>query len=170
MQRGKNYDAYFTVEAALVLPLVMSAVLVEIYLFCFQYDRCLMEQDMGSLLLWCNAVRMENVGTVNEQEEKIHTRTDEIYGDKYVSWEMTVVDVQLEKGKFLVTGHGQLTFPVPGWNLWNDNNLWESKVTYKCESISPAFYIRQIRKLGNLLHEENPENEESQKESYVEVE
>lgn len=45
-------NAYFTVEAALVLPIVIAALLFVIYMMLFQYDRCLLEQDMGAIALW----------------------------------------------------------------------------------------------------------------------
>lgn len=150
MKKRRGCKAYFTVEATLVLPLVISAILLDIYLFCFQYDRCLMEQDMGSLILWCSELRLENAGTSNEQGEKIQNRAGEIYRDKYVAWELTTVDVQLEKNRISVVGQGQLTFPVPGWNLWNDINLWKAEVTYESRNVSPVFYIRQLRKLNEM--------------------
>ena len=158
MKMYKSCGAYFTVEAALVLPLVMSAMLLSIYLFCFQYDRCLMEQDMGSLILWCKEVRLDSKNTEKDQEEKIKIRVGEIYMDKYVGWEMTAVDVKLEKNRISATGCGQIVFPVPGWNMWNDNNLWEEKATYESATISPVFYIRQLRKLDDLLHGDNKES------------
>lgn len=155
MKIKKSCEAYFTVEATLVLPLVMGAILLEVYLFCYQYDRCLMEQDMGSLVLWCNEIRLENADTVEKQKEKIKSRTSEIYRDKYAAWDLTAVNVQLEKNRVSVIGRGQLTFPVPGWNLWNNINLWESEAVYESKSISPVFYIRQLRKLDEALHGEN---------------
>ena len=150
MKKRKSSEAYFTVEATLVLPLVISAILLDIYLFCFQYDRCLIEQDMGSLILWCSELRLGNTDTAKEQEEKIQKRASEIYRDKYVAWELTTVDVQLEKNRISVVGQGQLTFPVPGWNLWNNINLWKAEVTYESRNISPVFYIRQLRKLNEM--------------------
>ena len=150
MKKRKSSEAYFTVEATLVLPLVISAILLDIYLFCFQYDRCLIEQDMGSLMLWCSELRLGNTDTAKEQEEKIQKRASEIYRDKYVAWELTTVDVQLEKNRISVVGQGQLTFPVPGWNLWNNINLWKAEVTYESRNISPVFYIRQLRKLNEM--------------------
>ena len=161
MQRKKSCEAYFTVEATFILPLVMSAILLEIYLFCFQYDRCLMEQDMGNLVLWCSEIRLENADTVEKQKEKIKSQTGEIYRDKYIAWELTGVDVQLENNRISVIGSGQLIFPVPGWNFWNSINIWEDEVIYESRSISPVFYIRQLRKLNNMLQRENDEGMES---------
>lgn len=158
MQKKESCGAYFTVEATLVLPLVMSAILLNIYLFCFQYDRCLMEQDLGSLILWCSEVRLENADTLEEQEEKIQNWAAEIYRDKYVAWELTTVDVRMEQNQISVVGRGELTFPVPGWNFWNDINLWKEEVIYESRSISPVFYIRQLRKLNDMLHGGNDES------------
>lgn len=159
--KKKGFGAYFTVEATLVLPLVMSAVLLDIYLFCYQYDRCLLEQDIGSLMLWCNETILENADTAKGQEDKIKNRASEIYRDKYVAWELTTVDVQQEKNRITVVGRGQLVFPVPGWNFWNNINIWEDEVTYESRSISPVLYIRQMRKLNNMLRRENGEGMES---------
>lgn len=144
-------NAYFTVEAALVLPMVMSAMLVGIYLFCYQYDRCLMEQDMGSLLLWSNAMTAEKAGETEEMEESLRQRAARINRSKYASWKSTAIDIRLEKNKLSITGRGELAFPVQGWNLWNKDNLWEVQVNYESSRLSPAFYIRQYRKLHGML-------------------
>lgn len=40
MQR-KNYKAYFTVEAAVLYPIVLGVIVLMTYLLFFQYDRCL---------------------------------------------------------------------------------------------------------------------------------
>ena len=159
--KKNGFGAYFTVEATLVLPLVMSAVLLDIYLFCYQYDRCLLEQDIGSLMLWCNETISENTDTAEDQEVKIRNRMSEIYRDKYIAWELTGVDVQLENNRISVIGSGQLIFPVPGWNFWNSINIWEDEVIYESRSISPVFYIRQLRKINNMLQRENDEGMES---------
>ena len=42
---------YFTVEASLLLPIVFAFYLFLIGMMIFQYDRCLMEQDMETLIL-----------------------------------------------------------------------------------------------------------------------
>lgn len=147
-------NAYFTVEAALVLPIVMSAMLLEIYLFCFQYDRCLLEQDAGSLLLWSSdAIR--NIEETDALKKQMQIRTAEVYADKYVAWDITAMDITLDKNHIKVSGQGSLTFPVPPWNIWNDTNLWETEAVYKSNRQSPVFYIRQYRKLQKLTENNN---------------
>lgn len=144
-------NAYFVVEAALVLPMVMSAMMIGIYLFCYQYDRCLLEQDIGSLMIWSNAVATENAGESEEIKESLQARAFDINLEKYVAWEMTAVEIKLEKNDISLIGRGELAFPIAGWNRWNNDNLWEAEVQYKCDRLSPVFYIRQYRKLQRMF-------------------
>lgn len=144
-------NAYFTVEAALVLPMVMSAMLVGIYLFCYQYDRCLMEQDMGSLILWGNIMAAEKAGDIEDIRESLLQRAARVNREKYAAWKLTAIDIRLEKNELSVAGRGELAFPMPGWNLWNRDNLWEARVNYDSSRLSPVFYIRQYRKLHGMV-------------------
>lgn len=149
--RVKN--AYFTVEAALVLPMVMSAMLIGIYLFCYQYDRCLLEQDMGSLLVWGSAMTAENAGKTEIIAESLQQRAAQTNREKYAAWKLTAIDIRLERNNLSLIGQGELAFPVTGWNLWNHDNLWEAQVSYESSRLSPVFYIRQYRKLHGMLQE-----------------
>ena len=147
--REKN--AYFTVEATLVLPMVLSAMLMGIYLFCYQYDRCLLEQDMGSLVIWGSAMAAERAGETEQIAENLKQRAAQINRVKYAAWQLTAIDIRLEKNDLSITGRGELAFPVPGWNLWNHDNLWEAQVSYERSRLSPVFYIRQYRKIQGML-------------------
>jgi len=64
----RNRNAYFTVEAALVLPVVIGAILFVIYMMLFQYDRCLLEQDIGGIALWGSIVEASDTA---ELEQKV---------------------------------------------------------------------------------------------------
>lgn len=147
--KGKN--AYFTVEAALVLPLVISAMLLAVYLFCFQYDRCLLEQDMGSLALWSSATASGYGEDTESLTMLLAQRAADIYQGKYVAWKSTNVEIRLEKNQVIVSGDGELTFPMPEWDLWNNSSPWEATISFQNSRHSPVFYIRQYRKLKGLL-------------------
>ena len=148
----KRQNAYFTVEAALVLPLVISAMLLVTYLFCYQYDRCLLEQDMGGLALWSSAAASGYVEDTEELSKLLKQRAADIYQGKYVAWKSTDVEIRLEKNQITVFGSGELTFPVSGWNLWNDSSNWAAKTSFQNSRCSPVYYIRQYRKLKGLIN------------------
>ena len=157
---GRN--AYFVVEAALVLPLIMSAMMMGIYLFCYQYDRCLLEQDIGRLTIWSSTITTENAGESEKIKDSLQALESDINLKKYAAWEMTTVDIKLEKNCISLTGRGELAFPVAGWNWWNDDNLWEAEVQYKCDRLSPVFYIRQYRKLQGMFQQDKEQGSQGE--------
>lgn len=132
-------NAYFTVEAALVLPVVISVLLFVIYTMLFQYDRCLLEQDLGAMALWGSLVEAPDTSVL---EQKVQARVSELYRDKYAVWRITRLDAFLDRNRFCVEGAGQLTFPVPGWNFWSGDNVWEAKADYGYSRLSPVSFIR----------------------------
>lgn len=132
-------NGYFTVEAAMVFPVVLGTVLFIVYMLIFQYDRCLLEQDMGALALWGSRVRAESS---TELRSLIQKQTNEIYKDKYAVWKMLALDVKLEHNRFSAKGKGQLTFPVPGINFWNRDNVWTAEAEYQFWRILPTDFVR----------------------------
>ena len=48
---SKKIDAYFTVEAACVIPIMLGVTILIISLMIYQYDRCLLEQDVSLYIL-----------------------------------------------------------------------------------------------------------------------
>lgn len=139
----KERNAYFTVEAALVLPVVIGAMLFVIYTMLFQYDRCLLEQDIGAIALWGSLAEASNTAAL---EQKAQTRMSGLYREKYVAWRITELNAALDRNRFCVEGAGQLTFPVPGWNFWNGDNVWRTKASYGYSRLSPVTFIRLCHK------------------------
>ena len=135
----KNRNAYFTVEAALVLPIVIGAMLFVIYTMLFQYDRCLLEQDIGAMALWGSLVETSDT---EQLEQKTRERMAALYREKYMAWRITRLDASLDGNRFRVEGAGQLTFPVPGWNFWNGDNVWGTQASYGYGRLSPVTFIR----------------------------
>ena len=86
-------NAYFTVEAALVLPLVISILIFVIYMLFYQYDRCLLEQDMGALALWGS---LEEAADAASFEEKVRNRIAQLYREKYMAWSYIQMEAGLE--------------------------------------------------------------------------
>lgn len=140
----KYVEAYFVVEAALVLPLAISAILLAVGLFVFQYDRCLMEQDMAAQALRAAVAEAESTEKLTE---KIQIQSAELYRDKYVAWDFILMEINLKKGIIEAAGQGEFRFPLPKWNLWNRENIWEAGVLYKAHRIVPVDFIRNCRKV-----------------------
>ncbi len=137
-------NAYFTVEAALVLPLVTSALLLTVFLFIFQYDRCLLEQDLNMLAVCAASVTAESRDAL---EEAVREKATGIIADKYVAWKMEELQAVVSGDQVSVKGRGSLTLPVPEWNLFGNENTWGAGIQRETRRISPADYIRLYRKI-----------------------
>ena len=116
----QKQNAYFTVEAALILPLVMSALLMELFLLTFQYDRCVLEQDVNRMTICAAAVAGD---TTEELEQKIRSRMQ------------------------TVNGGGSFELPLPEWNLFTGESTWGAEVKRKAIKVSPTDFIRLYRKV-----------------------
>lgn len=143
MKYKNRENAYFTVEAALVVPIVISTMLFVIYMLLFQYNRCLLEQDLGAMMIWGSSAEIQNEKLF---EEKMKERMQQMYREKYAAWEITTLNMSLQQNNFTVKGDGQLTFPLSGWNFWSRENIWSTGTEYSCRRLSPVSFIRLCRK------------------------
>ena len=66
----KKENAYMTVEAALLFPFVIGSILFVIYMLFFQYDRCLLDQDMGAMALWGSTIQNSDTEALEAEIQK----------------------------------------------------------------------------------------------------
>lgn len=137
-------NAYFTVEAALVLPLVIGALIFTVFQFIFQYDRCLLEQDINMLAVRAATATAESSEAL---EETIRKKASEVFMDKYAAWKMSDLQIAVKGNRVSVRGGGYLTLPLPEWNFFREENEWGARTLRETLRISPADYIRLYRKI-----------------------
>ncbi|MGN0401597.1 MAG: hypothetical protein ACI4HQ_04975 [Acetatifactor sp.] len=139
----KDVKAYFTVEASLVMPLVISALLMTFFSFVYQYDRCLMEQDAGMLALYAATLKEQGEG---EWKDKVSRRAAEWDEDGYLFWTLQKLDIGLKNQVVEIACGGDLMVPLPEWNLLDNDREWKTKITRKLTRLSPAEFIRLCRR------------------------
>lgn len=141
MKKRKN--AYFTVEAAMVMPIVVFVIVWLLYLALFQYNRCLMEQDVGWLALkGCSLQETDKDALM----QKLWYYADQTEDDKYVMWNMEDVQITLKAGNIMIMRSGELYFPFADW-MRNTEEYWNATATYKNQRVNPVDFIRMHRKV-----------------------
>jgi hypothetical protein len=144
--KSKSYSlgGYFTVEAALVMPIVIACVLLIIYMWFFQYDRCLLEMDTYAAVLRSVHTDAEN----NEERLLIMKKyVNEIYRNKYAAWELSAQKTRIEKGKAYVEQSGSLKFPFKALFFWNIEDTWNAAAEGQADILNPAFVVRRVRQI-----------------------
>lgn len=138
----KKTDGYFTVEAAMVMPMVLSVVFLIIYLLFFQYNRCLMEQDVGLLVM--GGIYME-VEDNEERIQELRKLANLIYEEKYIAWECGAIELKLERGKLSAEQSGWLSLPIRTFG--HGRQTVETTVRFKNHIVSPVSFIRNYHKV-----------------------
>lgn len=140
----KLCKAYFTVEAAIIVPIVMSVLVYVIFMSLFQYNRCLLEQDIGMLILYAvESDEQEGTELKNNLEQKLK----DLYWDKYFSWKQEELQVSVKGEKVEIYGMGELQFPFMDWNLAHLNTKWSAQAKREGYRLNPTEYIRLINRL-----------------------
>lgn len=135
--------AFFTVEAALLLPLIMGFFLSVIYLLFYQYNRCLLEQECNILIVRETGLEgYEHSGLLRNLNRKI----SEINKEKYVSMGMQTFSVSVNGNTLSATGDGQVICPF--WEVRIPDFFdWNLHVEVRHERLLPVQYIRRKRRL-----------------------
>ncbi len=136
--------AFFTVEAAILYPAVLTVIVLMVYLLLFQYDRCLLEQDAGRA-----AVQSAGKWTLTKAEldECIQKETMHFDEDKYIAWEGEDAQWKLEKNDVVVEKTGRLKYPFFG--MGTTEKYWSAKASFRVDRSSPVFYLRRIMPVKN---------------------
>lgn len=134
--------AYLTVEAALVMPVVLGVVVLVVYLLFFQYDRCLLEQNTGILAL--RACTMQ----ITDGEERMRQLIEQSKqaDERYLAWYLDEAVMEIKGNRIRVDRSGMLQCPFRGL-FGLGGKEWQSRVFYENYRIRPVDFIRNCRKL-----------------------
>lgn len=155
MQREK-YKAYFTVEAAVLYPIVLGVIVLMTYLLFFQYDRCLLEQDMGRAAVKSGSRWMQKKEELNRQLQEKDLFFDT---EKYIAWESELPVWKLEKNQVTVEQTGRMLYPFS--TIVGVPKYWSAKASFRAERRSPVSVLRNYRRYQDATEETEKENEGS---------
>lgn len=141
--RHREVKAYFTVEAAMVFPIVLAVQVLLIYLLFFQYNRCLMEQDAGVL-----SVRSSTLGEEDDWMllERMQGEAEKLYQEKYIGWEFHSPTLEVKRNRIRIRQEGQQIFHFANTE-WQVGNGWSTDIAYDTQRISPMTFVRSWRKI-----------------------
>lgn len=142
-EKKKETGAYLTVEAALVMPIVLAVVIFVMYMLFFQYDRCLMEQNAGVF-----ALRGCTLQIPDKEERLLKLQQMPLQKDeKYLAWEALKPSITLKGNKILLEQSGHLKFPFANLLSWQGRDVWDSSICFENHRIHPVEFIRNCRKV-----------------------
>ncbi len=141
MKKKKENLGYFTVEAALLFPIVIAVILFVFLCMFYSYDRLLLEQDIGILALRGTV----DGGDKEEIGNRLIVEAGQIYTEKYVALKREAVNLQL-KG-FSVELEQKASLALWMGDVFRLGPKWEMTAHYRNKRIEPAFFLRLVRRI-----------------------
>ena len=142
--KEQRENAYFTVEAAMVATMTVCVIVLLIYLAFYQYNRCLLEQDMGALAMKGSTILAEDKEELMRELKRCEGR---ISRKKYIVWKKNKTEIERKGGCVRVYGGGSLKIPFRFIFGGKDKKQWKVSVAYENHRIDPVSTIRLYRKL-----------------------
>ena len=137
----KKLDAYFTPEAAMMIPFLILVSMVFMYMLVHAYDRALMVQDVNSLI---TLVRDEK--NIDYYEEICKKEFEEIKEEHpYIAVDnLSLFFSQNEKSK--PTIGIKADWDVPIWNGFSKTISYEKEV-YKVRPLFMMYHTKMVREI-----------------------
>ena len=136
---------YFSVEAAMVFPLVVGTILSLIYLGFYQYDRCMLEFDVAMVALTGYSCDEQEWEMALDAMEKAALK---IAKGRYIAWESGNINIEITGNRIRASGGGKLCFPFGFLIHKGVNGVWEAKRSYENRRINPVEFVRAYNKLA----------------------
>lgn len=145
-----SIHGYFTVEAAMLFPLVLGIVLLVIYLMIYRYNVCILEQETAILALrgiQGQRLAVEQTGT--EVLEELQQQAAAAETEQYVAMELSRFTVGMSGYRIRAEGEGQVRIPFVGLGAMTGEEGWQLEVCYENRLLKPVPFIRICRRLEN---------------------
>lgn len=140
-------DGSYTVEMALLFPLILGVLVFLLGLTFYLYDLCVLDIHANMV-----ALEGQKFSDMSEKtrEKKIRNRAEEV-GDSLIAIESLIVSVQIKGDKISVAYSGEYTFPIV--NLFLGGNRKKEAVSVQAESViqNAVEWIRTVRKVERIV-------------------
>lgn len=146
-EKQRKENAYFSIEAALIMPLVFLLIFFLIYVGFYQYDKCLLNQDAYRMLIRGSQVKFENNSGV---AQKMKEEDVKWYYDKYMLCDFENKRIEVKHGTLSFSQDAVLTVPFLTLIDWTGKRTWHICVDVESGRIQPTDTIRNCRKLQNI--------------------
>ncbi len=142
-------NAYLSLEASLIVPLIFMLIICFIYLMFFLYDSCLIKQ-----VAYTAALRGSQEKRLSEKEieQKVNQNIEELIGNRLImSSEISRV-INVSVFQVEVEIQSVVKMPFPNTFIFNMSE-WKINEKAVAKRVDPVSYIRGVRKAKEILRD-----------------
>jgi len=147
-----NNKGLFSIEAAMIIPMIIAVIMLLIWLSIFFYNRSVLS-EVASRAAICGSqnAELENTEIVDYVTDKVIELSD----NKLIFLDSLSCEVTVEANQIKVNLTGSMSIP-PFINLFNlyENNLFEISITESATRLKNSMFIRTVYRLSNLTNKD----------------
>ncbi|MGN0289914.1 MAG: TadE family protein [Lachnospiraceae bacterium] len=143
-KRKKVWKGYLTVEASLIMPLLISAIIFTLYLGFYLYNVCILHQVAYTAALRGSLVKE---GSNAQIEEFTDGQLKELVEDRLLAVKTMESRVQVSWNKVRVGVSISVYMPFGEW-ISHKVGLWTFETQAEAKRLEPVNIIRSMRTVG----------------------
>lgn len=140
----KEEKAYMTIEASLILPLIIGGIIFVLYLGIFLYNSCTIKQTANIAAL--RGSQMKNMSQ-KEMETYVEKQIDELLFQQILARENIKKEIDISMGKVTVKMGTDVKMPFADL-LSEKIGFWKIKGEGYANRVDPIEIIRGVRKIN----------------------
>lgn len=143
MNSGKYCGGYMTIEAAMIMPVVLGVVILVMRIWFFRYDRVLQDMDTCAVVVRCLEQQDMNP---DEKASYIVEQMQGRYKEHYIAWNFGDISVSCRGDSISCTATGS-SGPIVGISgLWDEPDSMYASSERERTILPEVFVIRTYRK------------------------
>jgi len=137
----KELDAYYTVEASFLVPIVLAVTFFLFYMGLFQYNRCIAEQSIEQLLLLASGNEVEEI--------EVSKRIEKLYDFPFLSCHK--LEIKLEEKDVSAYFTGGIKNYLSNFGMHTKADYFSITLQHSAKLFRPVDFIRTIRKVERYV-------------------
>ncbi len=148
MKFKRTSEGYFTVEIALLFPIIFSVIVLIIYTAFLVHDRAVLDSAAYEAALRGSGITYKNA----DIRGKVKREAEELLKNRLFATKNTKVNVEVDMMRIKVTCEGD--FRIPAGLVWTRNLRQKGrhlKLTGTAARLNPGQVIRDTRAIKNIM-------------------
>ena len=141
----QEMNGYMTVEASLIIPMILCIFVILIYAAFFLYDRCCFNQD-AYILCFRESIRKDEETVRGPDPQKALEGKNRQFGTKYFAARNVSVSSSADREWVRIEGSASTLPPVFGNYFLMPENIWLMRFGSSARYSDPPFNIRAFRR------------------------
>ena len=137
-----------TLEASLIMPIVICVIVLIIYFAYYLYGRCVLSQDTYILAFRASSTHLPEYA--EDKTSYVYNKADEKLGKKYFGSTKPVINAETNGKEVLVRGYANIKTKAMGNYFLKPKSGWDYMAAGRAKDLDCIRHIRKIKRYKDI--------------------